>query len=134
MSVKIHSVASVCLGAAFVWIGIVHFLDPGWFEPIVPAVLGSPTFWVYASGVCEIGLGVAFAIPRTRKRASLGLAALLLALYWANLNMWIHDLSLGDGSSLSRTGHVLRAGIQFLLILTVLWVGGWLPGKRLRSD
>jgi uncharacterized membrane protein len=129
---KIRSIGSVGFGAAFVWIGVVHFLDPGWFEPIVPAALGDPTFWVYASGVFEIGLGIGIAIPRTRPWASLGLAAMLVVLYWANLNMWIHDLSLGDGSRLSPTGHAFRAIVQILLILIALWLGGWFFWVRSR--
>ena len=42
---------STVLGLFFVNVGIAHFTDPKWFEPIVPEVLGDPTFWVLITGI-----------------------------------------------------------------------------------
>ena len=36
--------SSFILGIFFINVGIGHFLDPEWFEPIVPTILGDATF------------------------------------------------------------------------------------------
>ena len=55
--------AATGLGLFFLNVGIAHFTDPAWFEPIVPPVLGDARFWVYASGVAEILVGVGLLVP-----------------------------------------------------------------------
>ena len=42
---NILTLISIILGLPFVWIGILHFQDPAWFEPIVPELIGFPRFW-----------------------------------------------------------------------------------------
>ena len=88
-----HLVA-VPYGLWIAWVGVQHFRDPAWFEPIVPEILGSARFWVYASGAFEILLGLGVALPWFRKEAAFGVTLMLLVLYWANLNMWVNDIPL----------------------------------------
>ncbi|MAK40856.1 MAG: hypothetical protein CL993_03910 [Euryarchaeota archaeon] len=121
-----RQITSVILGISFIWIGIQHFRDPEWFEPIVPSVLGNPKFWVYSSGIFEIILGIGVIIPNTQKISALSMSIMLVLLYWANLNMWINDIPIG-GSKLSQTGHLVRGLIQFILIIIFLWIGKWFP-------
>ena len=121
-----RQITSVILGISFIWIGIQHFRDPEWFEPIVPSILGNPKFWVYSSGIFEIILGMGGMIPITQKISALSMAIMLVLLYWANLNMWINDIPIG-GSKLSQTGHFIRGLIQFILIIVFLWIGKWFP-------
>ena len=104
------------------YVGIMHFTDTAWFEPIVPPILGSARFWVLASGVAEVTVGICLILPKTRKKAGYASAALLVALYPANLYMWIFDVELGDGASLSPTGHVIRLILQIGGILLSLWI------------
>ena len=82
-----RTVVALALGGAFLWIGVQHFVDPAWFEPIVPAVLGAPRVWVLASGVAEVAVGLALIVPATRAYGGLACAGLLVVLYWANLYM-----------------------------------------------
>lgn len=117
-------------GLFFTYAGILHFTDTSWFEPIVPPILGSATFWVLASGVVEIIVGISLILPMTRKIGGYASAALLVALYPANLYMWIYDVELGDGASLSPTGHVIRLLAQIGGILLSLWIAEWRPGVR----
>lgn len=124
MDSRIEHAIAVLFGLPFVVIGIQHFLDPAWFEPIVPKILGNPTFWVIVSGIPEVGLGIAIMIPKTRKWAAMGLAALLVVLYWANLNMWLNDIEIG-GESFGTTGHILRGIGQVAMIATALWIYSW---------
>ena len=124
-----HLVA-VPYGLWIAWVGIQHFRDPAWFEPIVPELLGNARFWVYASGFFEVLLGLGVALPWFRKEAALGLTILLVVLYWANLNMWINDVPL-NGRVYETHWHVLRGFGQLLLLLISLWLGGWQTSQRL---
>ena len=120
---------TVSLLAAAFWLyaGALHFQDPEWFAPIVPPIPGSAIFWVYISGVAELALGVGFLLPRLRKLTGLGSALFLVCVYPANIYMWMYDLELGDGSSLSSTGHVVRLGLQIFAILLSLWISRYRP-------
>ena len=126
---RIRFISSIILGFAFLKIGIDHFLDPEWFEPIVPAILGDPTFWVLLTGAMEIILGVGIIIPQSRKYSGLLMTFFLIAIYWANLNMWINNVPL-DGKTFATIWHIIRLLLQILMILVALWVGGWMQRKE----
>ena len=51
---------STIFGIFFINVGIAHFTDTQWFEPIVPDVLGDPTIWVLITGIIEIVLGMGY--------------------------------------------------------------------------
>ena len=116
------TILSLILGLPLIWIGILHFQDPAWFEPIVPDLLGYPTFWVYASGVFEIVLGIGLIIPKTREISGYGIALMLVVLYAANFNMWVNDIAIG-GSKFGTNWHIFRATVQILLISVCIWIG-----------
>ncbi len=117
---------AIIYGSWFIYIGIQHFLDPDWFEPIVPKIIGYPLFWVYISGVFEIMLGILVIIPSSRRIASVGFIIFLVVVYWANINMWINDIEIGE-NKLSHQQHVIRAIIQIILITIVVWIGKLKP-------
>ncbi|OBH92578.1 MauE/DoxX family redox-associated membrane protein [Mycobacterium sp. E2733] len=78
-----YRVAAMLLGA-----GMLHFVAPKPFDTIVPAELpGSPRFYTYASGVAEVGVGVALLPRRTRRLAALAAAVLFVGVFPANVNM-----------------------------------------------
>ncbi|DAC62626.1 TPA: hypothetical protein HA324_05075 [Candidatus Thalassarchaeaceae archaeon] len=116
------TILSLILGLPLIWIGILHFQDPAWFEPIVPDLIGYPTFWVYASGVFEIVLGIGLIIPKTREISGYGIALMLVVLYAANFNMWVNDIAIG-GSKFGTNWHIFRATVQILLISVCIWIG-----------
>ena len=70
--------------------GVLHFTALSQFAKAVPAYLPDPQALVLISGVCEIAGGLALLIPKTRKPAALGLIALYLAVFPANVNMALH--------------------------------------------
>lgn len=117
---------STVLGLFFVNVGIAHFTDTKWFEPIVPEVLGDPTFWVLITGIMEIGLGLGLVIPMTRRYSAMLMVMFLVAVYWANLNMWINDIPIDD-NTFEPIWHILRLIGQLLMITVALWVGNWIP-------
>jgi uncharacterized membrane protein len=78
----------VPLGLAFLGAGVNHFLIPRAYERIVPPSLKSRAGEVVAvSGVAEIVAGLGVLLPWTRRPAGLGLIALLVAVFPANLYM-----------------------------------------------
>ena len=91
---------------------------------------GSARFWVYASGVFEIILGLGVALPWFRKEAAFGITLMLLVLYWANLNMWLNDIPL-DGKTYAGHWHALRGVGQVVLVCISLWLGGFETGQKL---
>ena len=126
---SIRNILALIIGAAFVNIGIDHFIDPKWYEPLVPVALGSPRFWVLLSGFFEIGFGIFLILPRTREWASVIGVYMLVALYWANFNMWYNDIPL-DGTHYENRWHLLRLIIQVILILIIAWLGEITPFKN----
>lgn len=124
-----RSISSILFGAAFVWIGIQHFTNTAFFTPIVPAVLGFPDFWVYVSGVVEVILGLGLIAPVSRRRAGFSTAVFLVLIYWANLNMWVNDITVGD-TTLNTTGHILRGSVQIGMIWLSLWIAKWPQRKE----
>lgn len=124
--------SALCGGSFFFYVGVLHFTDTSWFEPIVPPILGSARFWVLISGLAEIIVGLALIISALEifftsrnyfsRKAGLASALLLVMLYPANLYMWIYDIELGDGASLSPTGHIVRFLLQIGGIIISLWI------------
>lgn len=76
------------LAAFLLGAGIMHFVNPGFFDEIVPPwVPGSARAATYASGVAEILVGLGIVFARTRRAALWLAAALFVAVYPANLYM-----------------------------------------------
>lgn len=84
------------LGAGFVGIGCTHFASPRIFERIVPDVFPAHALLVRISGACEIAGGLGLALPRTRRAARIGLVALLVAVFPANIGMALDASAFAD--------------------------------------
>jgi uncharacterized membrane protein len=68
--------------------GVNHFVMPRAYEAIVPPGLpGGGERLVVISGIAEIAGGAGVLMPRTQRAAGLGLIALLIAVFPANLYM-----------------------------------------------
>ena len=125
--------AGSLIGLVFIWVGVQHFTNTAWFEPIVPDVLGSPTFWVWLTGVMEMGLGLGLMVRHCRRRAALLTAGFLVGVYWANLNMWVNNLAIG-GQTYGHAWHIGRLFAQLGLIGLCLLIAGSLEEEPLRWD
>lgn len=102
--------------------GANHFIAPDVYVGMMPSALPEPLLLVYISGVAEIAGGLGLVAERTRKLASYGLIALLVAVFPANLNMAINELPLGD-SPVPPLALWARLPLQVLLIAWAWWVG-----------
>ena len=88
-------VLRILLAAGMMVTGVLHFVRPEGFVAIVPSYLPAPYVLVLVSGFFEVLGGAGLLVPRVRRAASLGLIALYVAVFPANVNMALHHLSLG---------------------------------------
>ena len=65
----------------------IHLVRPTVFTGIVPSVLPDARFWVYLSGVAELGVAGLVALPRTRRLGGLAAAVLFVTVFPANVQM-----------------------------------------------
>jgi uncharacterized membrane protein len=115
---RLSVIGRLVLAIAMIAVGSLHFIDAPFFIRIVPAALPWPRLLVFISGVCEIGLGIALLIPRTQRLAGIGLIALYIAVFPANINMVVHP-ELGGNVPLWALW--LRLPFQFLFIAWAYW-------------
>ncbi|HCX84043.1 MAG TPA: DoxX family protein [Micrococcales bacterium] len=103
-----------------------HLVRPEVFEPIVPTPLRP---WkrglVVASGVAELACAVGLLAPTTRRAAGRASAALLLAVWPANVQMSVdlgrRALEKGDAASIATfVVSVLRLPVQVPLVRAAL--------------
>ena len=79
---------SLALGSFITLAGVMHFVNPQFFDDIVPPWLPpSERFWTYASGVAELVVGPLLLTSRTRRVGALSAIVLFIGVYPANLYM-----------------------------------------------
>lgn len=96
--------------------GTAHFARPKIFDSIVPPQLGNRRFWTYASGAAELGCAALLAVPATRRAGGLCTAALMVAIYPAN----IYSVQKFWKSPRARNIALARLPLQIPLIHTAL--------------
>ncbi|MGA2600275.1 MAG: DoxX family protein [Bryobacteraceae bacterium] len=104
----------------FIAAGSLHFIKPAPYLRIMPPYIPWHVFMVQASGVLEILGGLGLLAAKTRRAAAWGLAALLIAIFPANIYMATNPLEAGAAS----IAPVIRWGrlpLQPLLIWWILW-------------
>ncbi|WP_110182286.1 DoxX family protein [Nocardioides solisilvae] len=106
------------LAALFATSGTVHLVKPEVFLPIVPKSLPARRELVTWSGVAELACAAGLLHPRTRRASGWASAALLLAVYPANVKM-AKDAQRSRRTAL-KVGTVLRLPLQVPMIRTAL--------------
>ncbi len=77
----------LALAGIFFVSGVLHVAKPQTYQAIVPKALPAPRALVYVSGAIELACAAGLLLPRTRRMAGLTSAALLLAVFPANVTM-----------------------------------------------
>ena len=121
-SSRLRAAARVVLAIAMMGIGVTHFATPEPFVRIVPAWLPAPLVLVWVSGIFEVLGGAGLLVPRTRRAAGLGLVALYVAVFPANVNQALHAISFDGMTPIPPAVLWLRLPLQAVLIALVLWV------------
>jgi len=118
---------ALALGGFITFAGVMHFVNPTFFDDIVPPWLPpSERFWTYASGVAELVVGPLILWPRTRRIGALAAIVLFVAVYPANLYMaW----DWRDRPASEQAIAWARLPFQFLFI----WIA-WRVAQRSRAD
>ena len=119
----------IFLSALFVFAGTMHFVVPASYASIIPGWVPFPVEMVYLTGVAEIAGGIGLLMERFRRAAALGLIALLVAVFPANVQM-LQDAMAGDASGLYQAALFLRLPLQPLLIV---WVYRSYRGAEIRN-
>ena len=90
LRVSSRGLARIALAALFIVSGTSHFVRSDFFTAIVPPWLPSPHLLVWVSGFFEIAGAVGLLVPGTRRAAGIGLIALMVAVFPANVHMALH--------------------------------------------
>jgi len=104
------------LAALFSLSGVVHFVRPEIFTPLIPSWLPEPTAVVYVSGAAE--LICAYGLITRRRWAGPASAALLLAVWPGNLQMAL-DASSDNGLD---SPQAIIAWLRMPLQIPLIWM------------
>ncbi len=120
---RFQRIALLTLSPFFILAGLNHFLNPRFYEVIVPRALPNPAALVAISGLFELLGGLGVLPARTRRLAGWGLIALLIAVFPANIDMAQHPDRFAEmaGSAPPRWLLLARLPLQLIFILWV-WV------------
>ena len=84
------------MAVGYTILGINHFVNPGFYEPIMPPYVPMHLMMIYISGAAEILCGILLLPKATRRSAAWGLVLLLIAIFPANIQMAINDAKRND--------------------------------------
>lgn len=102
------------MASLYILAGLNHFRKPHLYIRIIPSYFPNPKLLNITSGACEIILGILLCIPACTPYAALGIIALLIAVFPANLFMYLNEkASLG----LPQFVLFLRLPLQIVLII-----------------
>ncbi|RTY93368.1 DoxX family protein [Flavobacterium sp. GT3R68] len=102
------------MAVLYILAGINHFRKPHIYIKIIPNYFPNPALLNAISGGTEILLGVLLCIPVVSQYAALGIIALLIAIFPANLFMYSNmEASLG----IPKWVLLLRLPLQIVLII-----------------
>ncbi|MBM4268056.1 MAG: DoxX family protein [Deltaproteobacteria bacterium] len=105
----------------YVFAGVMHFVNPGLYMPMMPPYLPWHLELVYLSGVAEIVLGLAVLVPAWRRLAAWGIILLLIAIFPANLHIALYNVPIGGASEGAGALNWVRLPFQLVLIVWAWW-------------
>ena len=112
--------AAFAMAIGFLITGVMHFTTPQRFVDMMPPWLPTHLELVYLSGIFELLGAAGLLIPRTRRAAGFGLAALLVAILPANIYVAVNGGSV-EGLPSGSWYYWLRLPFQAVFIAWALW-------------
>lgn len=107
------------LAAVMIAAGVLHFVAPQAYDPLIPPGLGPPRPWVLGSGAAEVAAGALLAAPRTRRAGAWAVVAVLVAVLPGNVQMALDGGYPGAGG---LAGDPVAAWLRLpLQVPLVLW-------------
>ena len=117
----VKSVALYLSVIGYIYVGLLHFIQPDFFLKIMPPYLPYHLPLVYASGFIEITLGFCLLFKKLRFFAGWGLILLLIAVYPANIYLAFNEtpqIALGISPFMASW---VRLPLQFVFIGLAYW-------------
>ncbi len=106
------------MAIVFIAAGANHFLNPGFYERMMPPIFPAHLFLIRLTGVLEIALGILLIVPKFSRPAAWGIIALLIAVFPANIYMATNPQMFPEFSAAAL---YLRLPLQFVLIAWAFW-------------
>jgi len=116
MNRQMSTASRLLLSALFCYAGVAHLVDPELFMRAMPPYLPEPRLLIAISGFFEIMGGLGVLTVLTRQAAGVGLIALLIVVFPANVQMALHPEKFAEIPPLVLW---LRLPLQLLLIYWV---------------
>lgn len=104
----------------YIIVGIKHFVDVEYFVSIVPNYISWKKEAVFISGFFEILLGILLLFHKTRKLAAWGIIMLLIAVFPANIYLYVSDIT-REILNISKIDALIRIPFQIPLIIISYW-------------
>ena len=109
------------MGIGYVFAGVLHFVTPDSYLPMMPEWVPAHLPMVYLSGAAEVVLGAAVLEPKLRRAAAYGIIVLLIAIFPANVHIAVHDIPVFGAAEGAGAMNWVRLPIQALLIVWAWW-------------
>ena len=104
----------------YVTVGVKHFTNIDFFVAIVPPIISWKEEAVLISGVIEIIFGLLLLFNQTRKLAAWGIILLLIAVFPANIYLYISDIP-REIIGISKNQALFRLPFQIPLLIIAYW-------------
>ncbi len=117
----LKKIVQLVVGVLFIVLGVLHFVRPGFYTPIMPPYFPAPLFWVLLSGVLEILGGVGLLLKRWRRRSAYGLALLMVAFLPVHLHMLFYPAEVG-AEGIPAYLLLWRLALQPVLVVLFVWL------------
>lgn len=105
------------LAAVLAGAGVMHFVAPKVYAPLIPRQLGRPEPWVFWSGVAEVACAAALTVPAARPAAANATAALFVGVFPGNVQMAVSALASSTASPGYKAVALARLPLQVPLVL-----------------
>jgi len=115
MKLNKRTISLCSLAILFLFAGANHFIKPEFYKQLMPNYLPLHYEIIFISGVFEMLLGFGLFFEKTRKMSAWGIVALLIAVYPANIYMWMNNIQI-DGKATPALFHYIRLPMQFVLV------------------
>ena len=104
----------------YIIIGIRHFTDPAFFLKIMPPFLPFKKELVFISGFFEIAFGFLLLFHKTRFYASWGIVLLLIAVFPANIYLYLSEIP-QEALGFTKSQALVRMPFQIPLLIIAYW-------------
>ena len=114
----------------YVTVGVKHFTNTDFFVTIVPPIIDWKKEAVLISGFIEVIFGMLLLFNHTRKLAAWGIILLLIAVFPANIYLYISEFA-RETLSISKDQALFRMPFQIPLMIIAYWHSKEIHSKQL---